>query len=122
MYSDPKCNDGMMEKDDFLNYFALIVGYGITPGQQQFWNVKTSLGTNWGEEGYIRIAKGIPTVKSPWGTFGMCGVAGFTGLIRTWQGEPITFRPSSVGLERVPKNPKTQPETVITRPDPSKKY
>ena len=108
----------------FLNYFALIVGYGITPGQQQFWNVKTSLGTNWGEEGYIRIEKGIATdmnAQDP-RTYGMCGVAGFTGLIRTWQGEPITFRPSSVGLERVPKNPKTQPETVITRPDPSKKY
>ena len=86
MYSDPKCNDGMMEKDDFLNYFALIVGYGITPGQQQFWNVKTSLGTNWGEEGYIRIEKGIaPEMndKDP-RTYGMCGVAGFTGLIRTY--------------------------------------
>lgn len=85
VYSDPKCNDGMFEKDDFLNYFALIVGYGITPGQQQFWNVKTSLGTNWGEEGYIRIEKGIaPEMndKDP-RTYGMCGVAGFTGLIET---------------------------------------
>ena len=68
-----------MHNRTFLNYFALIVGYGTAVDDQKFWNVKTSLGTNWGEGGYIRIAKG--THKGPWnGYWGMCGVSMLTGF------------------------------------------
>ena len=27
-----------------------------------------------------------------------------------------------IGLQRVPENPRTRPETVVTRPDPSKDF
>ena len=36
-----------------LNHAVLLVGYG--PG---YWLVKNSWGTKWGDEGYIKIAKG----------------------------------------------------------------
>lgn len=34
----------------------LLVGYGNDNGTQ-FWNLRNSFGTGWGDEGYIRIKK-----------------------------------------------------------------
>ncbi len=53
MYSDPKCSND----PDHLTNGALIVGYGVTEDQQNYWTVKNSWGTSWGEGGYIRMAK-----------------------------------------------------------------
>jgi hypothetical protein len=37
---------------------AMLVGYGIDSAtQQQFWVAKSTLGSNWGEGGYIRFAR-----------------------------------------------------------------
>ena len=55
VYSDPKCKE--LDYWNPHNYGALIVGYGITDDEQKYWTVKNSLGSNWGEQGYIRIAK-----------------------------------------------------------------
>ena len=55
VYSDPKCKELYYWNPH--NYGALIVGYGVTNDEQKYWSVKNSWGTNWGEEGYIRIAK-----------------------------------------------------------------
>lgn len=38
-------------------YFVLIVGYGNDPHDGDYWLIKTSKGTKWGEEGYIRLAR-----------------------------------------------------------------
>ena len=57
VYSDPKCKGSIFDYWNPHNYGALIVGYGITDDQQKYWTVKNSLGSNWGEQGYIRIAK-----------------------------------------------------------------
>ena len=46
------------------------MGYGITDDQQKYWTIKNSLGSKWGEQGFIRVAKDSNN---------MCGVASFVG-------------------------------------------
>mmetsp|Transcript_11955 Transcript_11955/g.50051 ORF Transcript_11955/g.50051 Transcript_11955/m.50051 type:complete len:412 (-) Transcript_11955:163-1398(-) len=55
-----------------LDHGVLVVGYGFdadSPGHKHFWKVKNSWGNAWGEDGFIRIAKGGK------GPAGQCGVA-----------------------------------------------
>lgn len=40
---------------DTPDHAVLAVGYGVEDGQE-YWLVKDSYGTNWGDEGYIKIA------------------------------------------------------------------
>jgi len=52
VYYDPGCNSHR------LSHAVLVVGYG-TDGYsgKEYWLVKNSWGTSWGEEGYIRMAR-----------------------------------------------------------------
>lgn len=45
-----------------------VVGYGVE-GDQKYWIVKNSWGTGWGEEGYIRMERGVSEDT------GKCGIA-----------------------------------------------
>ena len=52
-----------------LDHGVLAVGYG-EEGGEQYWTVKNSWGEDWGEDGYIRIARSDST-----NTQGICGIA-----------------------------------------------
>ncbi|KAG5047283.1 hypothetical protein JHK86_016689 [Glycine max] len=53
-----------------LDHGVTVVGYGTTDdGTHEYWIVKNSWGTQWGEEGYIRMQRGIDAQE------GLCGIA-----------------------------------------------
>jgi len=53
-----------------LDHGVLAVGYGTDAATgEDYWLVKNSWGTGWGEQGYVRISRS--TASSPWG---VCGI------------------------------------------------
>lgn len=40
-----------------MRYAVLVVGYGTDPLDGDYWLLRTSQGTDWGEDGYIRLAR-----------------------------------------------------------------
>jgi len=63
IYSDPDCGND-------LDHGVLVVGYGYDSSyDMKYWIVKNSWGSSWGENGYIRMVKGIEDPE------GQCGIA-----------------------------------------------
>ncbi|KAA8529670.1 hypothetical protein F0562_034230 [Nyssa sinensis] len=52
-----------------LDHGVAVVGYGTTLDGTKYWLVKNSWGPEWGEEGYIRMQRGIDAEE------GLCGIA-----------------------------------------------
>ncbi|XP_039610673.1 procathepsin L-like [Polypterus senegalus] len=61
IYNDPACNTK-------INHAVLLVGYG-SEADQNYWIIKNSWGTQWGENGYMRMART---------TTNYCGIASYT--------------------------------------------
>jgi C1A family cysteine protease len=52
IYYEEKCND----ENRMPTHAILLIGYGTENGHD-FWTIKNSFGTKWGESGYMRIAR-----------------------------------------------------------------
>lgn len=65
---------------------ALVVGYGTDEFGVKFWKLKNSHGPNWGEGGYFRIQRGVPT------KYGVAGIRKGFGVYphMSWFGKKVT--------------------------------
>ncbi|KAJ0785442.1 putative actinidain [Helianthus annuus] len=52
-----------------LNHGVAVVGYDTSEAGLKYWIVKNSWGGEWGENGYIRMQRGVPDKN------GLCGIA-----------------------------------------------
>lgn len=53
-----------------LDHGVVAIGYGTNEDGLDYWIVKNSWGTGWGENGYIRIARNVANTPT-----GKCGIA-----------------------------------------------
>jgi hypothetical protein len=53
-----------------VNHAVLLIGYGTdSASKKDYWLLKNSLGTSWGEKGFFKILRTMET-----GVLGICGI------------------------------------------------
>lgn len=52
-----------------LDHGVVVVGYGTENGED-YWLVRNSWGTNWGEDGYFKLQRNVGNTRT-----GKCGIA-----------------------------------------------
>jgi cathepsin X len=50
-----KDTSGAMQTDHDIS----IVGFGVSPEGEKFWEIRNSWGTHWGEEGFFKLVRGV---------------------------------------------------------------
>lgn len=57
-----------------VNHAVVVVGFGETADGKKYWLARNTWGTMWGENGYIRIARGVPSQQP----FGPCNLYSYS--------------------------------------------
>ena len=93
---DCSCVPSMIQS--CLDHAVLLVGYR-DDSDPPYWKIKNSWGTDWGEDGYIRIAQlNTYLTNNSWGLFGLLA-EGVVPLQATNQTKQVYDEPQDVGME-----------------------
>ena len=71
------------------------MGYGSTLDGSNYWTVKNSWGTEWGERGYFRIERGVEAKQ------GLCGIAMEASYPVKTSANPKMDSPSSLSKDEL---------------------
>ena len=96
VYDDERCCKAAEDENCrwYVNHAVLAVGYGTEDGKD-YWLIKNSWSTGWGDDGYIKIRRGV----------GLCGVGMNVNLL------PIC---SATDINTTPGLSSTKQETTTT--------